>query len=302
MTSLVLFAPSLLAAYLCKWQLDRKAWKERILGERAERLLEPPVRLFEATEAPAFGERVEVAGTFDDSRSVFLGPRSRAAAGGSERGYYVITPLRDEKTGRTVLVNRGFVPAAWKDEYDRTGRIGEPAAAGGGGEGLEGPEAGEAGKDTSGAEGSAPPSSRSWLSRPLRRSPPPPAASSGPVVTVTAILSEGENPGNFVPDNSPETGVWYWAEPAALARHAGLPDQTPYLQAVSDSKQEHRAPNAMELLGGRARTLPRPTYPDPPSLGDIVTTTVSPEDHRNYALTWGSLSLATALLALKAIR
>lgn len=328
--SLALFAPSLLAAYLCKWQLDRKAWKERVLSERAEKLLEAPVPLFEASEFPAYGERVEVTGTFDDSRSVFLGPRSRAAAGGSERGYYVITPLRDPTTGRQVLVNRGFVPTAWKDAFDATGKLpdegqaaGAVAAASAGAAAGEGAPAevvpsrlsdanGTGGSSAANASATVAPPPPSRFSRALnlfRRSssssssPSSPSSSpSSPVVSLTAILSEGENPGNFVPDNAPETGAWFWAEPAALARHAGLPAATPYLQAVTSSKEEHRAPSAMELLGGRARTLPRATYPDPPSLGDVVTTTVSPDDHRNYAITWGSLSLATALLALKVVR
>lgn len=58
----------------------------------------------------------------------------------------------------------------------------------------------------------------------------------------------------------------------------------------------------MELLGGRRQTGPPETFPLPPSAADFTTTKVTPAEHLNYAATWGTLSLATGALAIRAIR
>ena len=38
------------------------------------------------------------------------------------------------------------------------------------------------------------------------------------------------------------------------------------------------------------------------AVGDLLTAKVTPQDHANYALTWYSLSAATAMLALRVLR
>lgn len=63
------------------------------------------------------------------------------------------------------------------------------------------------------------------------------------------------------------------------------------------------APSSMELLALRTRTnSAKEQYPLPRTMEDLMTFSVMPLDHRNYALTWFSLSGATALLALRAGR
>ena len=71
--------------------------------------------------------------------------------------------------------------------------------------------------------------------------------------------------------------------------HAGMP--------------QGNMPTTMEGLAGRAHGPPAAQdHPIPRELGDLKSFSVMPSDHRNYALTWYSLSAATAFLALRAAR
>lgn len=85
------------------WQLQRKAWKDGIVRQIAERSTAAPVPLDSRLAAlGAAGEytRVRVAGRFlhGQERHFFIGP-----------GWHVVTPLITED-GAVVLVNRGLVP------------------------------------------------------------------------------------------------------------------------------------------------------------------------------------------------
>jgi len=92
------------------WQMSRKAWKEGLLAQIAERARASPVPLAEALRRwRETGDveylHVRIAGRFrhEAERHVFaiderLGP-----------GFHVYTPLETPE-GQLVLVNRGFVP------------------------------------------------------------------------------------------------------------------------------------------------------------------------------------------------
>lgn len=77
------------------------------------------------------------------------------------------------------------------------------------------------------------------------------------------------------------------------------------LQVFDRSQEDEQAilPTAMDVLAFKAQA-PKQTglYPLPRKMSEIVNVSVMPVDHRNYALTWYSLSGATAYLALKALR
>ena len=62
-------------------------------------------------------------------------------------------------------------------------------------------------------------------------------------------------------------------------------------------------PTTMDVLAFKAQA-PKQTslYPLPKTLSEIAKVSVMPIDHRNYALTWFSLSGGTAFLAFKALR
>lgn len=103
-----------MAGFLCKWQLDRRAWKTEMLAEREARLAAPPVDLFSARDLPPEYTRVALTGRFDHAKSAFVGPRGRPGEGVTEQCYLVITPLTSLDGSKTALVNRGWAPLAWK--------------------------------------------------------------------------------------------------------------------------------------------------------------------------------------------
>jgi surfeit locus 1 family protein len=96
------------------WQMQRKAWKEGLLAQIAERTHAPPVPLadvlsnmtatFETPYDPEY-TRVSVSGRFHYDKEQFLWAPDPDAG----PGYYVYTPL-EYAPNTVVWVNRGFVP------------------------------------------------------------------------------------------------------------------------------------------------------------------------------------------------
>lgn len=95
-----------------------------MLAERQQKLAADPVSLQEllasqGSESASDLEfrRVELTGTYDFSRSMFVGPRVKSAPGGmTEKGFHVVTPLvPGDKRAPPVLVNRGWVPNDWAE-------------------------------------------------------------------------------------------------------------------------------------------------------------------------------------------
>ena len=52
-------------------------------------------------------------------------------------------------------------------------------------------------------------------------------------VEVEGIVRGSEQPSSFVPANDPASGQWFWIDVPALARAAGLPLDTPLVEARS---------------------------------------------------------------------
>ena len=81
-------------------------------------LQEAPIDLFAAREPPEEYRRVICRGRLDHARTAYVGPRVRLVGGKTETGFLAVTPLRGgggAGGGRAVLVNRGWVPAAWRE-------------------------------------------------------------------------------------------------------------------------------------------------------------------------------------------
>lgn len=100
------------------WQMQRLAWKEKLLADIAERRIEAPVAL-DAIEAMSKAANdleyrpLAVSGTFaHDKERHFL------ATWNGQSGYHVYTPLL-LADGRYVFVNRGFVPFEKKEASTR---------------------------------------------------------------------------------------------------------------------------------------------------------------------------------------
>jgi surfeit locus 1 family protein len=100
------------------WQVERLHWKEGLIAEIEARRTAPPISIDQAAAVAAEGQDVDyraisVTGRFDHTKErYFLATRD------GEPGFYVYTPL-SAADGKTVFVNRGFVPDALKDPAKR---------------------------------------------------------------------------------------------------------------------------------------------------------------------------------------
>lgn len=100
------------------WQVQRLHWKEGLLATIDQRMHAPPVslaeaeRLFEETGDVDYVP-VTVTGAF-----MHEGERHFLATWKGQSGFYIYTPLRLED-GRSLLVNRGFVPYGMKEASSR---------------------------------------------------------------------------------------------------------------------------------------------------------------------------------------
>lgn len=118
-----LFCLLLAAAFtaLGVWQLERRAWKLDLIARVESRIHAPPRPLTGwagLTDADAYTP-VRLTGTFLNERETLVQALTERGA-----GWWVVTPLHT--AAGTVLVNRGFVPAQFRDPATR------PPPAGGG--------------------------------------------------------------------------------------------------------------------------------------------------------------------------
>jgi surfeit locus 1 family protein len=114
--------PTLFAAFclavlvgLGTWQLERKAWKETLIEQIAERTHAEPITLDAAETLVKLGEnleytRVRVRGRLHHDKARYLYfPSSQGP------GWHVHTPL-ETPAGKIVMVNRGFVTEAGREQ------------------------------------------------------------------------------------------------------------------------------------------------------------------------------------------
>ena len=108
------------------WQLERLHEKEALLARIAERLEQAPVALPAESEWAALApsdydyRKVTLTGRFLHQRETHLFSFiAKGERGDTIPGYMVFTPLVLEN-GATVIINRGFVPEALKDQSLRT--------------------------------------------------------------------------------------------------------------------------------------------------------------------------------------
>ena len=107
------------------WQIERLAWKEKLIATIAERTTAPPLPLPPETEWPRLQpsdyayRHVVLSGTFEhDKESHVFRPLTEARGPAHGLGYLVLTPLR-LASGAYVIVNRGFVPSDKVDPLTR---------------------------------------------------------------------------------------------------------------------------------------------------------------------------------------
>jgi surfeit locus 1 family protein len=99
------------------WQVNRLAWKQGLITAIAEANSKTPITNLPTDDAALDGlqfHKVSVKGTWRGDVEFHLAPRYYR----DKFGYALITPFT-LKDGRTLLVNRGWIPAKKKDLKDR---------------------------------------------------------------------------------------------------------------------------------------------------------------------------------------
>ncbi|KAL7139520.1 hypothetical protein ABFS83_09G057700 [Erythranthe nasuta] len=278
-SKLLLFIPGAMTFGLGTWQIFRRQEKIKTLEYRQSRLGLEPLKGNEIV--PSNGSldslefrRVQFKGVFDEKKSIYVGPRSRSISGVTENGYYLITPLvplhgDPESVQSPILVNRGWVPRSWRDKALLNVPEDEPPA-----------------KSSSSAsiQESAKVSWWRFWSNDKQEIVEKNLLPSATPVEVIGVIRGSENPSIFVPANDPNAAQWFYVDVPALARVCGLPENTLYVEDIN----EHVNPSS--------------PYPIQKDAITLIRSSVMPQDHLNYMLTWYSLSAAVTFMAVKRLK
>ncbi|KAL9334859.1 hypothetical protein Peur_072040 [Populus x canadensis] len=272
----LLFLPGAITFGLGTWQVLRRQDKIKMLEYREGRLAMEPMKFNDISPSSEQLDdlefrRVACKGVFYDKMSIYVGPRSRNISGITENGYYIITPLmpvskNPECVQSPILVNRGWVPRSWKDNP------------------LEVSQDDEQLSDIAmaSAQGSEKSSWwRFWSRKPKTIEEKIPSIAP---VEVVGVVRGSEKPSIFVPANDPSSFQWFYVDVPAIARVCGLPENTIYVEDINENFNSGCP------------------YPVPKDVNALIRSSVMPQDHLNYTLTWYSLSAAVTFMAFKRLR
>lgn len=116
--SLVAAIP-LTAFALGSWQVQRLAWKSDLIARFEDRLVREPLPLPPSIDPNAIHDfdyrRVTTSGRYRHDQEMLIGPRIHEG----EDGYLVVTPLERDDGGSKILVNRGWISKAHKEQRSR---------------------------------------------------------------------------------------------------------------------------------------------------------------------------------------
>ncbi|KAL8254564.1 hypothetical protein R6Q59_032785 [Mikania micrantha] len=274
-TRFLLFVPGAITFGLGTWQIFRRQEKVKMLEYRQSRLEMEPIHCNNITPSSENLDslefrRVVCKGVFDESKSIYVGPRSRSISGVTENGYYLITPLMPlpnspESLQMPILVNRGWVPRSWRDKSLKV---------------LE-----EDGSHTKIDSPDIQESSswwRFWSKKPTITKKA--HVSQVMLDEVIGVIRGSEKPSIFVPANDPNSRQWFYVNVAEIADICGLPENTIYIEAVNENVN------------------PSKPYPIPKDNNALIRSSVMPQDHLNYTFTWYSLSAAVTFMAFKRLQ
>ncbi|XP_077221355.1 surfeit locus protein 1-like isoform X2 [Tasmannia lanceolata] len=266
----LLFIPGAITFGLGTWQIFRRQEKIEMVDYRKKRLELEPILLNSTFSSNGdLGSlefrRVICEGVFNESKSIYIGPRSRSISGVTENGYYVVTPLmpianKSDSVQLPILVNRGWVPRSWRNKSLGDLQDGEKPSD------IPSPDVGE-------NEGSS--WWRFWSKKPKDQEP------SITPVKVIGVVRGSEKPSIFVPANDPSSGQWFFVDVPEIARATGLAENTIYIEDINDNVSASQP------------------YPVPKDVTTLIRHSVMPQDHLNYTLTWYSLSAAVTFMAVK---
>lgn len=112
------------------WQVQRRQWKLALIERVEQRVHASPIAAPDQAEWSAISResseytRVQISGRFDDSRETLV--RASTELGS---GFWVLTPMQTT-AGFWVLVNRGFVSAAYSTPASHVGSTGQQSING----------------------------------------------------------------------------------------------------------------------------------------------------------------------------
>ncbi|KAF9671290.1 hypothetical protein SADUNF_Sadunf12G0032000 [Salix dunnii] len=272
----LLFLPGAISFGLGTWQVFRRQDKIKMLEYRQGRLAMEPMKFNDISpSSEQFDDlefrRVACKGVFNDKMSIYVGPRSRNISGITENGYYIITPLmpvpkNPECVQSPILVNRGWVPRSWKDKS------------------LEVSQNDEQPSDIAMTCAQGSEKSSWWRFGSKKPKTIEEQAPSIVPVEVVGVVRGSEKPSIFVPENDPSSFQWFYVDVPAIARACGLPENTIYVEDINENFNSGCP------------------YPVPKDVNALIRSSVMPQDHLNYTLTWYSLSAAVTFMAFKRLR
>ena len=85
---------------------------------------------------------------------------------------------------------------------------------------------------------------------------------------VVGVVRGSEKPSIFVPANDPSSCQWFYVDVPAIAGACGLPENTIYMEDINEDVN------------------PSNPYPVPKDINTLIRSSVMPQDHLNYTLTW----------------
>ncbi len=106
--------------FLGTWQIKRLSWKESFIHKLDKEYKyadkRPFINLAKLNQEPSDTVRYgRLQGRFDYSKEILVGPKPREG----EVGYNVVTPFKTS-TGNIILVNRGWIALADKEQITKT--------------------------------------------------------------------------------------------------------------------------------------------------------------------------------------
>lgn len=99
-------------------------------------------------------------------------------------------------------------------------------------------------------------------------------------IEVVGVVRGSEKPSIFVPENDPGYPQWFYVDVPAIARASGLPEDTLYMEDINENVN------------------PGNPYPIQKDVNTLIRSSVMPQDHLNYTLTWYALCYKYLIIAL----
>lgn len=87
-------------------------------------------------------------------------------------------------------------------------------------------------------------------------------------VEVVGVVRGSEKPSIFVPPNDPKSSQWFYIDVPGIARACGFPENTIYIEDINENVN------------------PSNPYPIPKDVNTLIRSSVMPQDHLNYTMTW----------------